>query len=76
MTSLIGEIRRGTEKPVVVYPNAFSRWDPTLVPEWVSAGACAIGGCCGTTPDDIRAVAGRLSLSPAGDRGVRGVRRG
>jgi homocysteine S-methyltransferase len=61
VTSLVGEIRRGSEKPIVVYPNAFNRWDPTLARAWVSAGAGAIGGCCGTTPDDIRAVAAAIA---------------
>jgi len=27
---------------------------------WVDAGATVVGGCCGTTPDTIRAIAGRL----------------
>ena len=31
-----------------------------LVPEWCSAGARLIGGCCRTTPSDIRAVAAAL----------------
>jgi homocysteine S-methyltransferase len=25
--------------------------------EWRAAGARIVGGCCGTTPDDIRAIA-------------------
>ena len=29
---------------------------------WVEAGAAIVGGCCGTTPDTIRAVAGRLGI--------------
>ena len=27
---------------------------------WVAAGARLVGGCCGTTPDHIRAIARRL----------------
>jgi methionine synthase I (cobalamin-dependent) len=33
------------------------------VPELVAAGASFIGGCCGTTPDFIRAVCARLGRS-------------
>lgn len=72
VTSLIGEIRRGTRKPIVVYPNAGDVWDATrrawivaascprlgdLASAWYAAGAAAIGGCCRTTPADIHAVA-------------------
>jgi 5-methyltetrahydrofolate--homocysteine methyltransferase len=32
-----------------------------LVPELVAAGANIIGGCCGTTPEHIRAIKARLS---------------
>jgi homocysteine S-methyltransferase len=65
-----------TDLPVVCYPNRGSFWDPMrkawtdpprqdarspLRPEaWSEAGARLIGGCCGTTPDDIVAVAGAL----------------
>jgi 5-methyltetrahydrofolate--homocysteine methyltransferase len=28
----------------------------SLVPDLVAAGANIIGGCCGTTPDHIRAI--------------------
>jgi 5-methyltetrahydrofolate--homocysteine methyltransferase len=28
----------------------------SLVPDLVNAGANIIGGCCGTTPDHIRAI--------------------
>jgi homocysteine S-methyltransferase len=30
------------------------------VDEWINAGATIVGGCCGTTPETIRAVAERL----------------
>jgi homocysteine S-methyltransferase len=72
VTQLIGELRRSTRKPVVVYPNAGDAWDGArrvwverasqprigdLACEWRTAGASAIGGCCRTTPADIAAVA-------------------
>ena len=30
------------------------------VEEWLAAGARIVGGCCGTTPEHLRAVASRL----------------
>ena len=59
-------------KPLLAYPNVGSTWDAAsrswiLEGErpdpgasaitWRSAGATIVGGCCGTTPDDIRAIA-------------------
>jgi homocysteine S-methyltransferase len=65
-----------TPLPVVCYPNRGAFWDPvrkvwvdpprqdarpSLRPlEWQKAGARLIGGCCGTTPEDIAAFAGAL----------------
>jgi homocysteine S-methyltransferase len=65
-----------TDKPVVCYPNRGSFWDPmrkawTDPPRqdarpplrplaWREAGASLIGGCCGTTPEDIAAIAAAL----------------
>jgi len=65
-----------TPIPVVCYPNRGAFWDPvrkvwvdpprqdarpSLRPlEWQKAGARLIGGCCGTTPEDIAAIAGAL----------------
>lgn len=69
VASLIGEIRKVTDLPVVVYPNSGETWDAasktwTGAPSdyaayarvWYEAGARLIGGCCRTTPDDIRKV--------------------
>ncbi len=68
---VVETLARSTDKPISVQPNAglprfvdgktvfpmgpedFARWAPKLV----AAGATYIGGCCGTTPDHIRAVA-------------------
>ena len=59
-------------KPVVVYPNRGAVWDSGrkawrgpiaaedlagLAPAWRAAGARMIGGCCGTGPEDIAAIA-------------------
>lgn len=72
MAGLVCATRSATSKPIVVYPNAGEGWDattkswapvdndsPTLVGscrEWADLGARLIGGCCRTTPDDIRQV--------------------
>lgn len=73
---LIGEVKQGTGKPVVVYPNSGEGWDAehrcwtgtsdavgfgSLAREWAEAGAQIIGGCCRTGPEHIRAI--RESLS-------------
>ena len=66
-----------TGLPVVCYPNRGSFWDPMrkawtdpprqdarspLRPRaWYEAGARLVGGCCGTTPEDIAAVAAALA---------------
>lgn len=70
--SLIREAKTVTEKPILVYPNsgetydaARNDWngDPVLdsfgeqARTWYEAGARLIGGCCRTTPEDIRIIA-------------------
>lgn len=69
---------RVTHKPLLAYPNSGERWDAathcwlpgTGVTEfgapaqlWYNAGARLIGGCCRTTPADMRAIADALSLN-------------
>jgi homocysteine S-methyltransferase len=64
-----------TDKRLVAYPNRGATWDPhakswsgdavtdgfgALAGDLRAAGAQLIGGCCGTGPDDIRAVAATL----------------
>jgi len=70
--SLIEIIRSQTNKPILVYPNSGEQYDAATkdwhgasaensfadyTKQWYKAGARAIGGCCRTTPDDIRAIA-------------------
>jgi homocysteine S-methyltransferase len=78
VTSLVSLAARAG-LPVVCYPNRGAFWDPVrkvwvdpprqdprplLRPvEWRDAGARLIGGCCGTTPDDIAAMAAVLRPS-------------
>ena len=73
---LVETISATTEERVVCYPNRGSFWDPmrktwTDPPRqdarpplrplaWREAGASMIGGCCGTTPADIAAIAAAL----------------
>ena len=70
VAALIRRIRAQTDKPVVIYPNtgetydAVSKtWHGSVTPyhefvcQWYEAGAQLIGGCCRTTPDDIRGIA-------------------
>ena len=71
VAGLIGELRNATRKPIVVYPNAGRTWDARarawvgetveadwgkLALDWYDRGARWIGGCCGTTPETIRAM--------------------
>lgn len=71
--SLIREAARVTEKPILVYPNSGesynaekNNWHGGPVVDsfgeqaraWYEAGARLIGGCCRTTPEDIRVIAG------------------
>ncbi|SHO49913.1 homocysteine S-methyltransferase [Desulfopila aestuarii] len=72
VASLIDEIRLGTDKPIVVYPNSGEQYDGLskvwsggdlpcgsygeLARSWFVQGARLIGGCCRTTPADIRAI--------------------
>jgi homocysteine S-methyltransferase len=70
--ALIGELRAGSDKPIVVYPNSGEGWDPSarswtgtgdaarfgaMSADWYLAGAQIVGGCCRTRPAHIRQVA-------------------
>jgi homocysteine S-methyltransferase len=70
--SLVREGKKSTEKPILVYPNSGETYDadrndwngdPVLdsfgerARAWYEAGARLIGGCCRTTPEDIRVIA-------------------
>lgn len=79
---LIREVRRSTSKRVLVYPNSGEGWDTlhhcwtgapragefgSMAKEWRSAGADWVGGCCRTSPEDIRAMnaeADQIKASP------------
>lgn len=65
-------IRQVTDKPIVVYPNSgehyhplTKQWEAAKMQEsygsaskaWFKAGASLIGGCCRTSPENIRQIA-------------------
>ena len=65
------ELTRHRTKPTGVYPHV-GRFDPpewlftdeypperyvAVARQWVALGAQVVGGCCGTTPDHIAALA-------------------
>lgn len=71
IAGLIGEAKAATGKPIFVYPNSGETWDATarrwrgtsdvaeyaaMASGWFEMGAHAVGGCCRTTPEHIRAV--------------------
>jgi homocysteine S-methyltransferase len=71
ISALLSSVRVDT--PLLAYPNVGSTWDAVAkswildgprpdfgaaAADWRAAGARIVGGCCGTTPDDIRAIAG------------------
>ncbi|MCE2405532.1 MAG: homocysteine S-methyltransferase family protein [Dehalococcoidia bacterium] len=74
MLAVAGEMRRATDGYMLIHSNAGLpelRNGEVVYPEgpdWmaerfqalVEAGVSIVGGCCGTTPDHIRALSGRL----------------
>ena len=51
--------RQETDLPLFVRPNAGTPEELSrMLPHWVMAGASMVGGCCGTTEEHIRAMAG------------------
>lgn len=73
---VVRNINQVTDKPIIVYPNNGDIYDletktwqknpqadtfTDLVPEWIEAGAKLIGGCCRTTPEDIKQIADFLA---------------
>jgi homocysteine S-methyltransferase len=72
INGLVGAIRSATSKPIVVYPNSGETYLPGVgawagdgetasfaeqARGWHARGARLIGGCCRTTPNEIRAIA-------------------
>ena len=78
LPALLAAARGATERPLIAYPNAGDRWDattrrwladpgggfdPTTVASWVALGATWLGGCCGTGPPEIAALASLVAAS-------------
>lgn len=75
MTRNLPRLRAATTRPLASYAH-IGNHDPILgwsfsqsatpegyashVMDWLALGALVVGGCCGTTPEHIRAVAARL----------------
>jgi homocysteine S-methyltransferase len=92
MPGLIGELRRASEKPIIVYPNSGEGWDAatrswtgtsdaaqfgTMAGEWFAAGAQIVGGCCRTRPAHIReVVVAAKTRRPTAMFGVRSYEQG
>jgi homocysteine S-methyltransferase len=72
---LIGIAQQATKKRIVAYPNRGESWDAerktwNVLPatldwgdagtKWHAAGATLLGGCCRTTPEDIRRLRAAL----------------
>ena len=75
VTPLLARCAASTAKLLVAYPNRGDVWDSAtrtwiergadvdfarFVPDWRAAGARIIGGCCRTTPADIRCISASL----------------
>ncbi|MEO2065549.1 MAG: homocysteine S-methyltransferase family protein [Desulfurobacteriaceae bacterium] len=88
-TELIKKMAEVTQTPIVVYANAglpVLKDGKTIYPEppetfkkyaveFVKAGANIIGGCCGTTPEHIRAIKEAVKdLRPVPRNPVRGLK--
>ena len=74
--ALIEEVRSGTDKPIVVYPNSGERYDAErkawtgraepgewALDDWKAAGADVFGGCCRVSPQAIRMMRDRLETA-------------
>jgi homocysteine S-methyltransferase len=79
VAALLARAATVTDQPLIAYPNRGDRWDaatrawvaetadtydPATVAGWTAFGATWLGGCCGTGPADIVALAAAVG-SPA-----------
>jgi homocysteine S-methyltransferase len=53
---LLARMRCHTGKPLLAYPQGDGTPLAPYAVAWYAAGARLIGGCCGTTPEDIRGL--------------------
>ena len=86
VASLICEARSVTSARIVVYPNAGGTYDAATrswvpgadpatfdadVGRWLDDGATIVGGCCRTTPRDIRAIRDLVDRRPTAEAPAR-----
>lgn len=71
---LIDELRRGTTKPLIVYPNSGGRYSAEakswqdapevdwgdISEDWAGRGVAGIGGCCRVSPETISGMRQRV----------------
>ncbi|OCG67046.1 homocysteine S-methyltransferase [Gilliamella sp. Fer4-1] len=76
VTPTLEVLNKLSTKPLIVYPNSGEQYDPTTkqwhknhqhnctfsnqLPTWIKLGAKLIGGCCQTTPSDIKQIVALL----------------
>lgn len=80
LPALLAAAGETAHAPLIAYPNGGDRWDatarrwvadsggaydPAAVASWTALGATWLGGCCGTGPAAIAALAGRLARGTA-----------
>jgi homocysteine S-methyltransferase len=77
VAGLLTRMREQSALPLVAYPNSGQRYDAEIkawvgpaahaslaqAAQWVAAGARLVGGCCRTTPADIRALSEAFGAS-------------
>lgn len=87
MVALAAEFRRCTDRPILIHANAglpqliggktVFRQSPddfaAHVPALLDAGATLLGGCCGTTPEHIRAIRRIVDVRLSGVNSPRGI---
>ena len=86
--TLVRAARRASDRPSIAYPNGGDTWDPAsrrwasgdvdafdpeAVASWAGLGATWLGGCCGTGPAEIAALARSLSRGTDGPDGTDGT---
>ncbi len=80
LTRHLPRLRAATDRPLIAYghignPDPICGWSfsqemepqryAAAAAEWVRLGAQIVGGCCGTTPDHVAAIASRIGITPA-----------
>ncbi len=82
MATVVALLKQATDRPILAQPNAGRprlEGDRTIfdmapgpfadgIARCIDAGACIVGGCCGTSPAHIRAVAAMLQTLPQTDQ--------